>query len=185
MRAILSAFRTFVRFALVWFCLFPLPLGVWDGLRLVIEALPELFFYLFYTLSCCKPVELELYIRTHIQLHTWKAIKSKERYRRLTCDLWIVSNAYATYIVVTCSSNFTSTACSMAENYNILVVVFIKIENFTWSSKEDSSLFRKRNVISMLICDFLSPITLYCSLYFLILLWELCFYLAKYGTVVK
>ena len=28
-RANLSAFRTFVRFALVWFCLFPLPLG--DG----------------------------------------------------------------------------------------------------------------------------------------------------------
>ena len=28
-RANLSAFRTFVWFALVWFCLFPLPLGVW------------------------------------------------------------------------------------------------------------------------------------------------------------
>ena len=27
-RANLSAFRTFVRFALVWFCLFPRPLGV-------------------------------------------------------------------------------------------------------------------------------------------------------------
>ena len=27
-RANLSAFRTFVRFALVWFCLFSLPLGV-------------------------------------------------------------------------------------------------------------------------------------------------------------
>ena len=27
-RASLGAFRTFVRFALVWFCLFPLPLGV-------------------------------------------------------------------------------------------------------------------------------------------------------------
>ena len=27
-RANLSAFRTFVRFALVWFCLFPLPLCV-------------------------------------------------------------------------------------------------------------------------------------------------------------
>ena len=27
-RANLSAFRTFVRFAFVWFCLFPLPLGV-------------------------------------------------------------------------------------------------------------------------------------------------------------
>ena len=28
-------FCTFVRFALVWFCLFPLALGVWEGLRLV------------------------------------------------------------------------------------------------------------------------------------------------------
>ena len=35
-RANLRAFRTFVRFALVWFCLFPLPLGVWEGLRFVI-----------------------------------------------------------------------------------------------------------------------------------------------------
>ena len=42
-RANLSAFRTFVRFALVWFCLFPLPLGVWEGLRLVIVAFPGLF----------------------------------------------------------------------------------------------------------------------------------------------
>ena len=31
-RANLSAFRTFVRFALVWFCLFSLPLGVLEGL---------------------------------------------------------------------------------------------------------------------------------------------------------
>ena len=31
-RASLGAFRTFVRFALVWFCLFSLPLGVWEGL---------------------------------------------------------------------------------------------------------------------------------------------------------
>ena len=37
----------FVRFALVWFCLFPLPLGVWEGLQLVIVALPGLFSYLF------------------------------------------------------------------------------------------------------------------------------------------
>ena len=34
-RANLNGFRMFVRFALVWFCLFPLPLGVWEGLRLV------------------------------------------------------------------------------------------------------------------------------------------------------
>ena len=46
----LSAFRTFVRFVLVWICRFPLPLGVWEGLRGgggggVIVALPGLFSY--------------------------------------------------------------------------------------------------------------------------------------------
>ena len=46
-RANLNAFRTFVRFALVWFCLFPLPLGVWKELRFVIVALPGLFSYCF------------------------------------------------------------------------------------------------------------------------------------------
>ena len=34
----LSAFRTFVRFVLVWICRFPLPLGVWEGLWFVIVA---------------------------------------------------------------------------------------------------------------------------------------------------
>ena len=47
-RANLSAFRTFVRFALVRFCLFPLPRGVWEGLRFVIVALTGLFSYLFF-----------------------------------------------------------------------------------------------------------------------------------------
>ena len=46
-RANLSAFRTFVRFVLVWICRVPLPLGVWEGLRFVIVALPGLFSYLF------------------------------------------------------------------------------------------------------------------------------------------
>ena len=46
-RANLSAFRTFVRFVLVQICRFPLPLGVWEGLRFVIVALPGLFSYLF------------------------------------------------------------------------------------------------------------------------------------------
>ena len=46
-RANLSAFRTFVRFVLVWICRFPLPFGVWEGLRFVIVALPGLFSYLF------------------------------------------------------------------------------------------------------------------------------------------
>ena len=47
-RADLSAFRTFVRFALVWFCWFPLPLCLWNGLWLVIVALPGLISYRFY-----------------------------------------------------------------------------------------------------------------------------------------
>ena len=47
-RANLSAFRKFVRFVLVWICRFPLPLGVWEGLRFVIVALPGLFSYFFF-----------------------------------------------------------------------------------------------------------------------------------------
>ena len=47
-RTNLSAFRTFVRFVFVWFYRFPLPLGIWKGLRFVIVALPGLFSYLLY-----------------------------------------------------------------------------------------------------------------------------------------
>ena len=56
-RANLRAFRTFVRFAPVRFCLFPLPLGVWEGLRLVIVATPGpyLFSYLFLLLTLSMP----------------------------------------------------------------------------------------------------------------------------------
>ena len=46
-RANRSAVRAFVRFAFVCFCIFPLPLGVWERLRLVIVALPGLSSYLF------------------------------------------------------------------------------------------------------------------------------------------
>ena len=46
-RANLSAFRTFFfffffLFVLVWICRFPHPLGVWEGPRFVIVALPFL-----------------------------------------------------------------------------------------------------------------------------------------------
>ena len=47
-RANLSAFCMFDRFVLVWICRFPLSLGVWEGLRFVIVALPGLFFYFFF-----------------------------------------------------------------------------------------------------------------------------------------
>ena len=48
-KANLSAFRTFVRFVLVWICRFPLPLGVWEGLRFVLVALPGFFSYPFFS----------------------------------------------------------------------------------------------------------------------------------------
>ena len=41
----LGAFRTFVRFVLVWICRFPLPLGVWEGLRFVTVALTPWTFF--------------------------------------------------------------------------------------------------------------------------------------------
>ena len=44
----LNVVRTFVRYALVWFCLFSLPLGVREGLWLVIVVLPGLFSYHFF-----------------------------------------------------------------------------------------------------------------------------------------
>ena len=43
-RANLSAFRTFVRFLLVWICRFPLSLGVWEELRFVIVDFSLTFF---------------------------------------------------------------------------------------------------------------------------------------------
>ena len=46
-RANLCVFRTFVRFLLVWFCRFSLPLGVLDELWFVIVALLGLFSFLF------------------------------------------------------------------------------------------------------------------------------------------
>ena len=51
-RANLSAFVRLLDLRLYrfWFCLFPLPLGVWEGLRFVIVALPGLFSYLFFLL---------------------------------------------------------------------------------------------------------------------------------------
>ena len=66
-RANLSAFRTFVRFVLVWIGRFPLPLVVWEGLRFVIVALPGLFSYLFFPNSSV--------------LHLWEHKKNSTNYR--------------------------------------------------------------------------------------------------------
>ena len=62
----LSAFRTFVRFVLVWICRFPLPLGAWEGLRFVIVALPGLFSYLsFFTSEISAQYLARLPIQTY------------------------------------------------------------------------------------------------------------------------
>ena len=53
-RVNISSFCTSVRFALVWVYLFPLPLGVWEGLRFVIVALPMPFSYLFFFFFFCN-----------------------------------------------------------------------------------------------------------------------------------
>ena len=44
------------------FCLFPLPLGVWEGLRFVIVALPELFSYPFFPYITYEPLSDETYL---------------------------------------------------------------------------------------------------------------------------
>ena len=69
-RTNLSAFRTFVRFVLVWFCRCPLPHGVWEGLRFVIVALPGLFSYvsvfniMYFETLISGVVCTELFVRT-------------------------------------------------------------------------------------------------------------------------
>ena len=68
-RANLSTFRTFVRFVLVSICRFPLPLGVWEGLRFVIVALPGLFSYLFYILIKRKHYKVKHTLTINKQYH--------------------------------------------------------------------------------------------------------------------
>ena len=60
-RANLRAFRMFVRFALVWFCLFPLSIGDLERLRFVIVVLSGLFSYLLFSRKYHSIVRL-LYI---------------------------------------------------------------------------------------------------------------------------
>ena len=55
-RANLCAFHTFNRFVLVWICRFPLPLSVWEVLRLVIVALHGLSLTYFYSTDRSKAV---------------------------------------------------------------------------------------------------------------------------------
>ena len=73
-RANLSAFCTFVRFVLVWICRFPLPLGVWEGLRFLLVALPG---HIFLTFS------LTLYF--YCLLGKWVCIRGRSREQDIIC----------------------------------------------------------------------------------------------------
>ena len=74
--------HTFVRFALVWFCVFPLPLYVWEGLQLVIVALPGLFSYFFFFILSGYKVSLYSLYRG---VPYWKLIQINEQ--TLNCRL--------------------------------------------------------------------------------------------------
>ena len=94
-RANLSAFSTFVRFVLVWICRFPLPLGVWEGLRFVTVALPGLFSYFFVIKICLIKRSTEV-IRTrwqnvlqdplHKALYLTSETSQRNTYNHKHCD---------------------------------------------------------------------------------------------------
>ena len=82
-RANRSAFRTFVRFSLVWCCLFPLSLGVWEGLRCVILAHPGFFLLPFFS-----------------KFASWSAFSLSEY--DLVCLCWFCNEAFIYVGTITC-----------------------------------------------------------------------------------
>ena len=80
----LSVFRMFVWFVLVLICRFPLPLGVWEGLRFVIVALPGLFSYLLFSVTRTPIARLSWLIRTHIGAEGNSSESSRKKILRST-----------------------------------------------------------------------------------------------------
>ena len=115
-RTNLSAFRTFVRFALVWFCLFPLPLGVWEGLRFVIVALSGLFFYLFFVpsedRSAWASASLISVFATWRKLGSlatrWTLSNDSDQTRRMTRLIWIFAGRTSILLVLSCAGSYGS-----------------------------------------------------------------------------
>ena len=88
-RANRSAFRTFVRFVLVWICRFPLPLGVWEGLRFVIVALPGHFSYLFLYIICFISVHKHIMGRGGPNKYPQSIVLSRNIKKKYLFDYWI------------------------------------------------------------------------------------------------
>ena len=83
-RSSLGAFCSFVRFALVWFCLFPLLLGVWEELRFVTVALPGLFSYLFFWRTFKVRV---FYVTLNIHVHVFLIQYAEQVIEFIKCNL--------------------------------------------------------------------------------------------------
>ena len=82
-RTSLGAFCTFVRFVVVWFCLFRLPLGVWEGLRFVIVALLGLFSQPFWGGLCVRIVGIfKYFVNPCIPLSTGYSRHIRHAYAR-------------------------------------------------------------------------------------------------------
>ena len=108
-RANLSAFRTFVRFVLVWICRFPLPPGVWEGLRFVIVALPGLFSYLF-----CDRSKVVVPVLVLLFVALWFILRG---------DLFYV----LCYFVLVFFSPFSIAITSLGEERELILVLFVRL----------------------------------------------------------
>ena len=93
-RANLSAFRAFVRFVLVWFCRFSLPLGVWEGLQFVIVALPGLFYSLFMFISSKNFLYYGLKVLWDLNI-LWKLPSRQAKF----CEILSDSVSYGMYVL--------------------------------------------------------------------------------------
>ena len=109
-RANLSAFRTFVRFVLVWICRFPLPLEVWEGLRFVIVALPGLFSYLFF-LNCLHMIFSTLYTTLPHHLIKDKLIDLINRTFVRVNTQYLACNEECAYFTSDVHNNHNSWSC--------------------------------------------------------------------------
>ena len=98
-RANLSAFRTYVRFVLVWICRFPLPVEVWEGLRFVIVALPVLFSYLFLVQNTSSVIKLAIAV---FSLYLYECLGN--RHEKETSGPWTRLSVDATaYLKMPCN----------------------------------------------------------------------------------
>ena len=103
----LSAFCAFVRLVLVWFCLFPLPLGVWEVLQIVIVAFPGLFFYLYLYYQYAENHTVRAFFVRMFDLCLLVCV-SLLYLSGIGCDLFYEAICFRSCLVLFCSCVFQS-----------------------------------------------------------------------------